>query len=136
MTAFGFFVAGPLFNWWYKYLDIKTAHLAKISKTRHVLTKVFFDQCVFEPPSLAFFFCLTSLMETPKIEPVLLKLKSEYLKTYAADCTLWPGVQLLNFSFVPQRYHALVVNTVSVFWATYLSHVRHKSLPELESKLH
>jgi len=69
-------------------------------------------------------------MEKPHIEPVIDKLKAEYLSTYAADCTLWPGVQAINFAFIPPIYHALVVNTVSVVWVTYLSYVRHRALPE------
>jgi len=129
MALFGFAVAGPLFTWWYKILDKKTAHLAQISKTRQVLTKVFFDQCVFEPPALAFFFTVTSLMEKPDLKPIVEKLKAEYVATYAVDCTLWPGVQVINFALIRPIYHALVVNAVSVVWVTYLSYVKHKALP-------
>jgi len=131
MALFGFAVAGPVYSWWYRLLDKRTSHLAlKMSRTRLIATKLFFDQCVFEPPALAFFFVVTSLMEKPEIQPVVEKLKAEYLSTYAADCTLWPGVQAVNFTFIHPIYHALVVNTVSVVWVTYLSYVRHRALPD------
>jgi hypothetical protein len=47
--------------------------------------------------------------------------KEVYLKTYMVDCLFWPPLQLINFTFVPVRFQFLFVNTVSLFWNTFLS---------------
>lgn len=47
--------------------------------------------------------------------------KSVYWRTYMVDCMFWPPLQLINFTFVPVRFQFLFVNTVSLFWNTFLS---------------
>jgi len=53
--------------------------------------------------------------------------KSVYLRTYAFDCMFWPPLQLINFTFVPVRLQFLFVNTVSLFWNTFLSLMANKN---------
>lgn len=43
-TTYGCFVAGPVFAWWYPFLEKKVGFLRTISKIKYVLYKVFADQ--------------------------------------------------------------------------------------------
>jgi len=52
--------------------------------------------------------------------------KEVYMKTYMVDCMFWPPLQLVNFTFVPVRFQFLFVNTVSLFWNTFLSLMANK----------
>lgn len=52
--------------------------------------------------------------------------KDVYLKTYMVDCMFWPPLQLINFTYVPLRFQFLFVNTVSLFWNTFLSLMANK----------
>lgn len=42
------------------------------------------------------------------------KLQKSFWPTYKANLTLWPAVQLANFSIVPLEHRVLVVNLVSL----------------------
>lgn len=42
------------------------------------------------------------------------KLKSAYGTALAKNWMVWPGVQLVNFKFVPLEHRVLVVNLVSL----------------------
>lgn len=42
------------------------------------------------------------------------KLKSAYGAALAKNWMVWPGVQLVNFKFVPLEHRVLVVNLVSL----------------------
>lgn len=42
------------------------------------------------------------------------KLKSTYTTALAKNWMVWPGVQLVNFKFVPLEHRVLVVNIVSL----------------------
>ena len=42
------------------------------------------------------------------------KLRDNWLQGLKANWTVWPGVQLVNFRFVPLEHRLLVVNLVSL----------------------
>ena len=54
------------------------------------------------------------------------KAKNLFLSVYAADCVVWPPLQLINFSFVPLQYQVLFVNLCNLLWNTFLSIVVNK----------
>jgi hypothetical protein len=47
--------------------------------------------------------------------------KEVYWPTYAADCVVWPGLQWVNFTFVPLRFQVLYVNVCNLAWNAFLS---------------
>jgi hypothetical protein len=47
--------------------------------------------------------------------------KRQYVKTFIADCIVWPPLQLINFTFVPLKYQVLYVNVANLGWNTFLS---------------
>lgn len=128
ITAYGLCVAGPVYCWWYSFLERKTAHLAQRSVWKYIAAKVAADQLIFEPPYLLLFFSLTSIMEGHTLHQIRSKLKQDYLSTFIVDCQVWPFAQVLNFRFVNPLYQSLVVNGVCVGWNAYLSFVKHKAI--------
>ena len=54
------------------------------------------------------------------------KLKSTYVEALKKNWMVWPGVQAINFKFVPLDHRVLVVNVVSLGWNCYLSYVNSK----------
>lgn len=48
-------------------------------------------------------------------------MKEVYWETFLADCVVWPGLQFINFTFVPLRFQVLYVNVCNLAWNTFLS---------------
>jgi protein Mpv17 len=153
MTAFGLCFAGPLYAWWYPFLERRTAHLLSGSQRKYIFTKVPFpvtnstniitpsahffkvlcDQTIFEIPFLTLFFTSTTIMEAGFRQPDLQGVIKEEVKTklpttYALDCCLWPAAQVLNFTRVPVMYQSLFVNTLCTLWNSVLSFAKHLSV--------
>jgi len=130
MTGYGIVIAGPLYAWWYKVLDQKTLFLAQRSRVAYLLAKLGGDQVLFEPINLTIFFSITSAVQhwnkPNKLEIIQNKIQTEFVSTYVADCIVWPPAQLLNFQYVPVKYHPLVVNSICVGWNAFLAFVSNR----------
>lgn len=74
----------------------------------------------------AFFTCLT-LVEGGGVADVKKKLRRDLLPTLAAEATVWPAVQTFNFWKVPVQYQLLLVNTVTIADAAFMSFMQHGS---------
>ena len=48
------------------------------------------------------------------------RLRGAYAEALKKNWMLWPGVQAINFKFVPLEHRVLVVNVVSLGECTYL----------------
>ncbi len=54
------------------------------------------------------------------------KTKSVFWGVYIADCTVWPFLQLINFTFVPLRFQVLYVNVCNLMWNAFISFVENR----------
>ena len=133
MTTYGFCIAGPLYCWWYRFLDKRTVGITGWNGWKVVGVKILADQTVFELPYLATFFTISTLMEGKTLKDVEKKLRKEYLPTYMVDCTVWPVAQAINFRLLPVTYQAAYVNAICVGWNGFLSYVHHRQDPETKT---
>jgi protein Mpv17 len=51
------------------------------------------------------------------------KLQATYATALKKNWQVWPGVQLINFAYVPLEFRVFVVNIVSLGWNCYLSYL-------------
>eukprot|EP01117_Protostelium_nocturnum_P002073 TRINITY_DN12713_c0_g1_i1.p1 TRINITY_DN12713_c0_g1~~TRINITY_DN12713_c0_g1_i1.p1 ORF type:complete len:201 (+),score=54.29 TRINITY_DN12713_c0_g1_i1:305-907(+) len=121
MSAFGAAVFGPLGHYWYNFLD----HRYPTTTTRHILTKVAFDQLVFAPPYYTLFFFSMSMWEGRGFEGSKKEVKEKILHTLVCDYAVWPGIQWINFKWLPSSARVLFVSGVSVGWNAFLSKMQH-----------
>lgn len=122
MAIYGGGVFGPLVVNWYKFLQ--TAIRIPTSPNLEIVSRVALDQAVFTPVNLTLFFSSMATMEgvmgddgkkeLGTRERVGKKLRDNWLQGLKANWTVWPGVQLVNFRFVPLEHRLLVVNLVSL----------------------
>jgi hypothetical protein len=54
------------------------------------------------------------------------KMRVDFVPTLAAEVTLWPVIQGINFSCVPLKHQLLVVNTMTIFDACFMSWSRNQ----------
>ena len=49
-------------------------------------------------------------------------IKKKFFPTLWVNWHVWPVINFLNFALIPQKYHILLINVVSVFWTGFLSY--------------
>jgi len=129
LGALGFVMNGFFLYKWFAYLD-KMVGTCMIT-TSNVAYKVIADQLVYAPFAIVAFFSYTTATAAaaPKVEaeatgsPFIDKLNKTFWPTFAADCTVWPLANVVNFRYIPLVYRASFTATVSLFWQMYLSAV-------------
>ncbi|XP_041974486.1 protein Mpv17 [Aricia agestis] len=123
-SSIGFFALGPSLRMWYGTLN---KYVGSSGKTV-ALKKVCFDQVIFAPTCLFFILLSVGLMQGKDIDRIKSEMQNNYPDVLITNYYVWPFVQLLNFYFVPLHYQVLLVQTVALFWNTYLSWKTNKTI--------
>jgi hypothetical protein len=121
MAIFGGVYVGPLLHYWYTFV---LGRYFPSPSFLTVLKKTILDQTLFATFGCYSFFIGLTLLNGGTLEQGHTKVRKELWQTLQANWTIWPVVQLVNFSIVPIQYQVLVVNSVAVFWNAYLSYVQ------------
>lgn len=79
------------------------------------------DQAFFPPCFFAAFLTILNTLEGHEWEFTKEQLRLKYPDILKTNYTIWPAVQLVNFYFVPLKHQVLVVQSVALFWNTYMS---------------
>ncbi|XP_053601404.1 protein Mpv17 [Plodia interpunctella] len=116
-TSIGMFVGGPALHVWYGVLH---RYIGSAGKSV-AIKKVFVDQCVFAPVFLFILLSAVGTLQGKTLEHVEKDIRTNYLDVLKTNYFIWPWVQLANFYYVPLQYQVLIVQTVALFWNTYLS---------------
>lgn len=131
------FQKGPGLRKWYGALDARCTATTRFGRT---MQKVFIDQVVFAPFFLGCLLSLIGYSQHQDVEKVKEKLRHDYTDILVANYSLWPWVQIINFSLVPLNYQVLLTQTVAVFWNIYFSwrtnlKERHPSVTNVSSSV-
>ncbi|KAG7156321.1 Mpv17-like [Homarus americanus] len=115
--AIGSFLVGPVLSRWYKVLDSRIGS----GKGVIALKKVAADQGLFSPVFLGVFLTVLGAMQGNTPQHIQNDIKKNYKDILLTCWSVWPAVQICNFSFVPLHHQVLVVQTFALFWNTYLA---------------
>lgn len=87
---------------------------------RFIAGKVVADTVVFAPLHIIGFFAFMTMTTGGTWEDAKRKIKKDFIPTFAAECTVWPAIQSLNFAKVPVDYQLLVVNLLTILDSTFV----------------
>ncbi|KAH3900437.1 related to Protein SYM1 [Saccharomycodes ludwigii] len=118
---YGSIIFSPIGDRWYKILQNKLNY-PNLNKFQNTVVRVAFDQLVFAPIAIPFYFFTLSLMELKSWEEIKSKVKDNTWPTLKSNWVVWPAFQLINFYSVPVQHRLLSVNLISIFWNSYLSY--------------
>jgi len=149
--ALGFVMNGLFLHSWFVFLDKKVG-TCMVSKSS-VICKVIADQLIYAPFAIVAFFSYSFATgvqceseagkKVGELQPcgsVVAKTESTFADklgqifwpTFAADCTVWPLANVVNFRYVPLMYRASFTAMVSLLWQTYLSAITHSATDDDE----
>eukprot|EP00455_Lapot_gusevi_P048838 TRINITY_DN6816_c0_g1_i1.p1 TRINITY_DN6816_c0_g1~~TRINITY_DN6816_c0_g1_i1.p1 ORF type:complete len:197 (-),score=24.62 TRINITY_DN6816_c0_g1_i1:4-594(-) len=114
MTLIGACVHAPFLHRWFIFLERRFGPQFSISKLA-------VDQLVGLPLFIATFLTANSLLQGHSLDMVVKKLEHDWLTVVQRGILLWTPAQLINFKLVPLDFRILYMNSVSLFWGTYLS---------------
>lgn len=116
LLIFALFIFSPLAVLWYKVcLDRLTG------TTSGALLGVLLDQTIWAYAINSLLFFVNTKLEAKTNKEAYEKIQREIWPTMKVNWKVWPAVQLVNLTVVPNSYRILVVNIVSVPWTTYLA---------------
>ncbi|KAG6453645.1 hypothetical protein O3G_MSEX008252 [Manduca sexta] len=116
-ASIGFFIGGPTLRMWYGVLNRHVGSQGKIVAVKKVLV----DQLLFAPSFLGMILVCAGTMQGKTWDKVKSDVQANYFDVLQTNYYIWPWVQLVNFYFVPLQYQVLLVQTVALFWNTYLA---------------
>jgi len=154
MFIFGFVVAGPVMGTWYPLLHRMTSifryeyvamqsssgaswlsAMGKVyqrqslisftDKNKEVVSKTIIDQILFMGPWLHTYLMCAGLLEGQDFLSAFDACRSNFHAAWFYCVMFWCPAQYVNFHLVPVQHHALVVNTLNVFWSAFLSLLYH-----------
>jgi len=136
LGVLGFVMNGFFLYRWFAYLDRVVGTCMKTKA--NVLYKVLADQVVYAPFAIIAYFSYATAMKTlggesspvaasaaedPSASSFVDKMHNDFWPTFAADCSIWPLANVVNFRYVPLLYRATFTSVVTLIWQTYLSAV-------------
>ncbi|KAH8396415.1 hypothetical protein KR222_009944, partial [Zaprionus bogoriensis] len=112
---------GIICHYWYQLLD---KHLPGRSM-RVVAKKIVLDQLICSPVYISAFFITLGILEEKQPHEVWDEIKEKAWKLYAAEWTVWPVAQFINFYWVPTHYRIFYDNVISLGYDVFTSKVKH-----------
>lgn len=108
---------GPALRIWYGLLNKHVGSSGKMV----ALKKVFVDQFIFAPTFLLFLLISVGTMQGKSYDIIKQDIETNYFDVLKTNYYIWPLVQIINFYYIPLQYQVLLVQSVALFWNTYLS---------------
>lgn len=85
-----------------------------------VLKKLAFDELLYDPFCIVFFFSVIGLLESQNIQQIQSKIVKDYWETQKMSWRIWPIAQFINFAVVPSPMRILFINLVGFFWGIFM----------------
>ena len=90
-------------------------------RTAQLGSRLILDAAIFSPTSLAGYMALRGALEGKSVGQVGEKFEEMYYDTLKVAWSVWPVLNVINFSFVPFHLRVLYNNTLCIGWSAYLS---------------
>lgn len=124
---FGATFVGPVGHFWYLAIDRWCSRLFPGGGPAFIGTKVLVDTVAMGPFYVAAFFAWgCALIDHSGLPEFKRKMAADFVPTLAAEVSIWPVVQAVNFSVVPIKHQLLVVNCMTIFDAAFMSWARNQ----------
>uniref|UniRef100_A0A1B0A0A3 Mpv17-like protein n=1 Tax=Glossina pallidipes TaxID=7398 RepID=A0A1B0A0A3_GLOPL len=134
-SVFGsLYVAPTLYGW----VKLSTAMWPQMT-LRVGLKKAAVEQISYGPFACASFFIGMSLLEGKTFKEAIEETKQKFWPTFEVAMCIWPIIQTINFSMIPEKNRIVFVSICSIIWTTFLAFMKRtdlqNSVDHLESNI-
>lgn len=95
-----------------------------------IFKSMLYDQLVHATLFTIVYFMWLNMVNHSGFKKAYNNTKELLLPTMIANWKVWPLAMLINFSIIPPHYSVLYVNTVAIFWNTYISYIYNNQSPK------
>ncbi|XP_030378571.1 mpv17-like protein isoform X3 [Scaptodrosophila lebanonensis] len=86
------------------------------------------EQISYGPFACASFFFGMSLLERKTFTEAIEEVKEKFAPTYKVGICVWPFLQTINFSVVPEHNRVVFVSICSLIWTCFLAYMKTKEM--------
>ncbi|KAL7743047.1 hypothetical protein ACLKA6_005793 [Drosophila palustris] len=122
------YVAPTLYGW----VRLSSAMWPQTS-LRIGIVKAITEQVSYGPFACISFFMGMSLLELKTFSEAVEETKQKALPTYKVGLCVWPFVQTINFSLVPEHNRVVFVSICSLMWIIFLAFTKMQQVESVES---
>ncbi|XP_014283171.1 uncharacterized protein [Halyomorpha halys] len=118
---YGSLYVAPTLNLWMsiaRYLWPQNTLTAAVSKA-------LIEQVSYTPFAMISFFFGMSLLEGKNVEQAKKEVSEKFFPTYKVGICVWPVVQTLNYTLIPEKNRVPFVSLCSLAWTTFLAYMKH-----------
>ncbi|XP_034489903.1 mpv17-like protein isoform X2 [Drosophila innubila] len=123
----GLYVAPTLYAW----VRLSSAMWPQTS-LRIGIVKAITEQVSYGPFACISFFMGMSLLELKTFSEAVEETKQKALPTYKVGLCVWPFVQTINFSLVPEHNRVVFVSICSLMWIIFLAYTKMREVENSE----
>ncbi|EDW06725.2 uncharacterized protein Dmoj_GI15250 [Drosophila mojavensis] len=115
-----------------EYSSIRTRHMATSGVAVGIICHYWYQLLDKYLPGRTFFVTL-GILEKKEAHEVWEEIKEKAWKLYAAEWTVWPVAQFVNFYWIPTHYRIFYDNVISLGYDVFTSKVKHSPSTHMPS---
>lgn len=120
-TLFGSLIIAPGVNLWVNFVN----RVFTGNSILHIYGKVGLEQIIWAPIFYTVFYFVLTIMDGKSVHEALLEVKTKAFHTYAVGLTVWPFLQLYNYSYVSDKNRLVFMAMFGLMWTIYLSYTKY-----------
>uniref|UniRef100_W8C6Y9 Mpv17-like protein n=1 Tax=Ceratitis capitata TaxID=7213 RepID=W8C6Y9_CERCA len=124
--VFGSMYVAPTLHGWVRL----TSAMWPQMNLRVGVMKALVEQISYGPFAVTSFFFFMTLLEGRSFEEAVQEVKKKFPKAFEVGICVWPIIQTINFSMVPEKNRIVFVSVCSLVWTTFLACIHTKNLHE------
>lgn len=119
-SLYGSFYVAPTLYCWLKC----ASYLWPKANLKSAITKALVEQVTYTPAAMTSFFFGMSFLELKPVSECIEEVKIKFWPTYKVAICVWPILQTINFTLIPERNRVVYVSVCSLVWTCFLAYMK------------
>ncbi|KAK9512907.1 hypothetical protein O3M35_001218 [Rhynocoris fuscipes] len=118
---YGSCYVAPTLNLWLRI----ARHIWPQNNLSSAMAKAIVEQVTYTPFAMVSFYFGMTLLEGKSIERAKHEVADKFIPTYKIGVCVWPVLQTINYTLIPEKNRVPFVSLCSLFWSIFLAYMKH-----------